>query len=115
VPTLTVSRLKALTQGTSQSFLDAWLNVANSPDAIRLEGEDTWLSRLKAERGLKKKLVYYGIDVWLDLYPDIFDRHEGFFSFYIPVSLSFWPLGHMVRYLKWRSRAKLSTAGRNHC
>ncbi|KAI0406532.1 alkaline-phosphatase-like protein [Xylaria palmicola] len=84
LPTLTVSRLKALTQGTAQSFLDAWVNVANSPDVIRLEGEDTWLSRLKSSRGYEKKLVFYGVDMWLDLYPDIFDRYEGFFGFYMP-------------------------------
>nr|FAA01290.1 TPA: GPI-ethanolamine phosphate transferase homolog [Colletotrichum incanum] len=84
LPTLTVSRLKALTQGTAQSFLDAWVNVANSPDMIRLEGEDTWLSRLKASRGYKQKVVFYGVDMWLDLYPDIFDRYEGFYGFYMP-------------------------------
>ncbi|KAK2024965.1 alkaline phosphatase-like protein [Colletotrichum zoysiae] len=84
LPTLTVSRLKALTQGTVQSFLDAWVNVANSPDIIQLKGEDTWLSRLKAAHGYKKKLVFYGVDMWLDLYPDIFDRYEGFFGFYMP-------------------------------
>lgn len=96
-PTMTLSRVKALTQGTtSQSFLDVVGNVVSSADAIRREGEDTWLSRLKASRassdggpgkGLGSTLVYYGVDLWLDLYPDVFDRHEGFFDFYLPVSL----------------------------
>ncbi|KAL2127092.1 hypothetical protein VTI74DRAFT_11337 [Chaetomium olivicolor] len=90
--TLTVSWLQALTQGTSQSFLDAFVNVANSPDVIKLEGEDTWLSRLKAARASKdaveKDLVYYGVevwlDLWLDLYPDVFHHYEGFFGFCMP-------------------------------
>ncbi|KAI1381950.1 alkaline phosphatase-like protein [Hypoxylon crocopeplum] len=83
-PTLTISRIKALTQGTGQSFLDAWLNIANSDDARRLEGEDTWLSRLKTERDVEKKMLFYGIDVWHVLYPDIFDRYEAIDSFYVP-------------------------------
>ncbi|KAK9445238.1 transferase [Metarhizium brunneum] len=84
MPTLTVSRIKALTQGSSQSFLDAWLNVANSPEAMRLDGEDTWLSRLKASRQDKNKIVFYGIEMWVDLYPDVFDRKEDFSSFHVP-------------------------------
>ncbi|KAH0595098.1 hypothetical protein MHUMG1_07398 [Metarhizium humberi] len=84
MPTLTVSRIKALTQGSSQSFLDAWLNVANSPEAMRLDGEDTWLSRLKASRRGTKKIVFYGIEMWVDLYPDVFDRKEDFSSFHVP-------------------------------
>lgn len=84
MPTLTVSRIKALTQGSSQSFLDAWLNVANSPEAMRLDGEDTWLSRLKASREGRKKIVFYGIEMWVDLYPDVFDRKEDFSSFHVP-------------------------------
>ena len=63
-PTLTLSRIKALMQGTSQSFLDAMLNVLHSADARRLEGEDTWLSRLKKERDVEKKMVFYGVDRW---------------------------------------------------
>ncbi|QPH02878.1 hypothetical protein C2857_007096 [Epichloe festucae Fl1] len=84
MPTLTVSRIKALTQGSSQSFLDAWLNVANSPEAMRLDSEDTWLSRLKASHGGENKIVFYGIEMWVQLYPDVFDRQEAFSSFHIP-------------------------------
>lgn len=62
----------------------------HSADARRLEGEDTWLSRLKAERDFEKKMVFYGVDMWLMLYPEIWDRHEIVDSFYLPVSSSFW-------------------------
>ena len=92
-PTLTFSRIKALTQGTSQSFLDALLNVLHSADARRLEGEDTWLSRLKQERDVEKKMVFYVVDMWTMLYPDIWDRYEIIDSVSLPVcpmSLGLW-------------------------
>ncbi|KAI3317931.1 alkaline-phosphatase-like protein [Xylariaceae sp. AK1471] len=85
MPTLTLSRIKALTQGSSQSFLDAWLNVVNWPEDSRLDGGDTWLARLKASRGDQKKLVFHGIEEWVDLYPDVFDRMESFSSFQLPM------------------------------
>ncbi|KAI2613392.1 alkaline phosphatase-like protein [Hypoxylon sp. NC1633] len=83
-PTLTMSRIKAMTQGTSQSFLDLWLNIANSPNAARQHDVDTWLSRLKKEKDVEKKMVYYGTKTWLMLYPEIFDRHDGVDSYYVP-------------------------------
>ncbi|TGJ81848.1 hypothetical protein E0Z10_g6909 [Xylaria hypoxylon] len=83
MPTLTLSRIKALTQGSSQSFLDAWLNVVNWPEDSRLDGGDTWLARLKASRD-QKELVFHGIEEWVDLYPDVFDRIESFSSFQLP-------------------------------
>ncbi|KAJ3580513.1 hypothetical protein NPX13_g66 [Xylaria arbuscula] len=84
MPTLTLSRIKALTQGSSQSFLDAWLNVVNWPEDSRLDGGDTWLARLKASRADQKELVFHGIEEWVDLYPDVFDRMETFASFQLP-------------------------------
>ncbi|KAI1762470.1 alkaline phosphatase-like protein [Hypoxylon sp. FL1150] len=83
-PTLTMSRVKAMTQGTSQTFLDLWLNIANSPNAARQNNVDTWLSRLKNERDPDKSMVYYGTKTWLMLYPEIFDRHDGVDSYYVP-------------------------------
>ena len=85
-PTLTLSRIKALTRGTSQSFLDVWLNVFESENARSLAGVDTWLSRLKAEQSPDKKMVFYGADLWLDMYSDIFDRFEGTDAWYLPAS-----------------------------
>jgi ethanolamine phosphate transferase 2 subunit G len=81
-----MSRIKAITQGTSQTFLDVWLNIANSPNAARQHNVDTWLSRLKRERDEDKKMVYHGTKTWLMLYPEIFDRHDGVDSYYVPVS-----------------------------
>ncbi|KAF7590573.1 hypothetical protein BBP40_002662 [Aspergillus hancockii] len=87
-PILTLSHIKALTQGTSQSFLDAWLNVKHLADTRRLEGEGTWLSRLKSGRASEKKVVYYGIDMWCLLYPEIWDLYETVNSVYLPVSMT---------------------------
>lgn len=84
MPILTLSSIKALTQGSSQSFLDAWLNVVNWPEDSRLDGGDTWLVRLKESRTEHQKLVFYGIEEWIDLYPDVFDRKEDFSSFHLP-------------------------------
>lgn len=97
-PTLTMSRIKAMTQGTSQTFLDLWLNIANSPNAARQNNVDTWLSRLKTEKDPDKKMVYYGTKTWLMLYPEIFDRHDGVDSYYVPVSNN---LGSNERNIKY--------------
>ncbi|KAI1495879.1 alkaline-phosphatase-like protein [Biscogniauxia marginata] len=83
-PTLTLPRVKALTQGTGQTFLDVLLNIANSEDAVRQDGVDSWLSRLKTERDPEKNMVFYGDKTWLLLYPEIFDRYDGVEDFYIP-------------------------------
>ena len=113
-PTLTLSRIKALTQGTSQSFLDALLNVLHSADARRLEGEDTWLSRLKKEKDPEKKMVFYGVDMWTMLYPEIWDRHETIDSFYLPVrSISL--RARVAKRLQEVSASELTTIGLHHC
>lgn len=59
--------------------------LAPETSARPLEGEDTWLSRLKKERDVDKKTVFYGVDVWTMLYHDIWDCYETIDSFYLPV------------------------------
>ncbi|KAJ5104042.1 hypothetical protein N7532_004571 [Penicillium argentinense] len=81
-PSLTISRIKAMTIGSNPSFLDVILNIADDNDASDLSNEDTWLSRLKAT--LRGKLVFYGENTWLQLYPDVFDRSEGASAFFVP-------------------------------
>lgn len=111
-PTLTLSRIKALTQGTSQSFLDALLNVVHSGDARRLRDEDTWLSRLKKERDVEKKMVFYGVDMWTMLYPDIWERYETVDSFYLPVRSTFFC---MLDRFNMVSSSKNSMTGFHRC
>ncbi|KAL9031921.1 MAG: hypothetical protein Q9196_000117 [Gyalolechia fulgens] len=67
-------RIKAITTGSIPSFLDAILNFAESDRSSSLEHQDTWLAQLKARQG--GRLVLYGDDTWLKLFPQTFSRAE---------------------------------------
>lgn len=93
-------RVKALTTGSVPSFLDLILNFAESDTSSSLAAQDTWLAQLKAAR--HGKLVFYGDDTWLKLFPnsnssrdgdsdgdgesDFWLRHDGTSSFFVSVS-----------------------------
>ncbi|KAF7587459.1 major facilitator super transporter protein [Aspergillus hancockii] len=79
-PTVTMPRLKAMTTGSVPSFLDVILNIAESDTTSTLTHQDTWLAQLKARGG---KLVMYGDDTWLKLFPGMFDRADGTTSFFV--------------------------------
>ncbi|KAJ5107552.1 GPI ethanolamine phosphate transferase 2 [Penicillium angulare] len=79
-PTVTMPRLKAMTTGSVPSFLDVILNIAESDTSSTLAYQDTWLAQLKA-RG--DRLVMYGDDTWLKLFPGTFDRADGTTSFFV--------------------------------
>ena len=76
-------RLKAMTTGSVPSFLDVILNIAESDTSSTLVHQDTWLAQLK-RRGAR--LVMYGDDTWLKLFPGMFDRADGTSSFFVSVS-----------------------------
>ncbi|KAK2010478.1 alkaline phosphatase-like protein [Colletotrichum eremochloae] len=84
-PSLTVPRLKTMTTGANPSFLDLFLNLADSEDALTLDSEDSWLHRLKAKYPARK-LVFYGEHTWLQLFPSLFDRSETVSTFFLPDS-----------------------------
>ena len=88
-PTITMPRVKAITTGSIPSFLDVILNFAESDTTSTLATQDTWLAQIKAKRyGDKQgKLVMYGDDTWLKLFPDFFERADGTSSFFVSVSL----------------------------
>ncbi|RMJ23192.1 hypothetical protein PHISP_05933 [Aspergillus sp. HF37] len=79
-PTVTMPRLKAMTTGSVPSFLDVILNIAESDTTSTLAYQDTWLAQLKVKGG---RLVMYGDDTWLKLFPETFDRTDGTTSFYV--------------------------------
>ncbi|KAJ6186346.1 Alkaline phosphatase-like alpha/beta/alpha [Penicillium mononematosum] len=79
-PTVTMPRLKAITTGSVPSFLDVILNIAESDTTSTLAYQDTWLAQLKAIGG---RLVMYGDDTWLKLFPGMFDRADGTTSFFV--------------------------------
>jgi ethanolaminephosphotransferase len=83
-PTITMPRIKAITTGSIPSFLDVILNFAESDTSSTLATQDTWLAQMKAKG--EGKLVMYGDDTWLKLFPGIFDRADGTSSFFVSVS-----------------------------
>jgi predicted AlkP superfamily pyrophosphatase or phosphodiesterase len=88
-PTVTMPRVKALTTGSVPSFLDLILNFAESDTSSSLAAQDTWLAQIKARGG---KIVFYGDDTWLKLFPnsvgqdEFFARVDGTSSFFVSVS-----------------------------
>lgn len=96
-PTVTLPRVKAITTGSVPSFLDVILNLAESDTSAALANQDTWLSQLKAQPD--GRLVMYGDDTWLKLFPDTFDRFDGTTSFFVSVGLN---LNHLLLVLYFR-------------
>lgn len=83
-PTITMPRIKAMTTGSIPSFLDVLLNFAESDNTSNLADQDNWLVQLKAKP--EGRLIMYGDDTWLKLFPDIFSRADGTSSFFVSVS-----------------------------
>lgn len=77
-------RVKAMTTGSIPSFLDVILNFAESDTTSSLATQDTWLAQMK-EKGTGK-MIMYGDDTWLKLFPGTFDRADGTSSFFVSVS-----------------------------
>jgi ethanolamine phosphate transferase 2 subunit G len=77
-------RIKAITTGSTPSFLDLILNFAESDTSSTLATQDTWLAQMRAKQ--TGKMVMYGDDTWLKLFPETFDRADGTSSFFVSVS-----------------------------
>lgn len=84
-PTVTMPRLKAITTGSVPSFLDVVLNLDEGDESSSLASQDTWLAQMKAKG--TGKLVMYGDDTWLKLFPGTFDRADGTTSFFVSVGI----------------------------
>ncbi|GKT73265.1 GPI ethanolamine phosphate transferase [Colletotrichum tofieldiae] len=80
-PTVTMPRIKAITTGSIPSFLDVILNLDEADTSSTLAAQDTWLAQMKAKQA--GKLVMYGDDTWLKLFPGTFDRADGTSSFFV--------------------------------
>jgi ethanolaminephosphotransferase len=87
-PTITMPRVKAITTGSIPSFLDVILNFAESDTTSTLANQDTWLAQIRAGRDGSNngKLIMYGDDTWLKLFPGMFERFDGTSSFFVSVS-----------------------------
>ncbi|CAF1344468.1 unnamed protein product, partial [Didymodactylos carnosus] len=76
-PTVTLPRLKALISGTIPGFWDILYNYNST--AI---DTDNFLLQYRRKYP-EKKIVFYGDDTWLKLFPNMFDRQEGTTSFFV--------------------------------
>lgn len=76
-------KLKSITTGSVPSFVDLILNFDEADTSSTLAAQDTWLAQLK--RKGDGKLLLYGDDTWLKLFPDTFDRFDGTSSFFVAV------------------------------
>ncbi|XP_075959121.1 GPI ethanolamine phosphate transferase 2, catalytic subunit isoform X1 [Anarhichas minor] len=74
-PTVTMPRIKALTTGSIPGFIDVVMNL-NSPALL----EDNLLWQAKTAG---KKMVFYGDDTWVRLFPKHFMEYDGTTSFFV--------------------------------
>ena len=66
---------QSITTGGIPGFVDVVLNF----DTAKLT-EDNLVSQLKSSG---RKIVFYGDDTWIKLFPDLFDRSDGVTSFFV--------------------------------
>lgn len=67
--------MQALTTGGIPGFVDVVLNFGSSS----LQ-EDNLVTQMKRNR---RRIVFYGDDTWLQLFPEHFDRSDGTTSFFV--------------------------------
>ena len=65
------------------SFLDVLLNFDESDESSSLDTQDSWPMQLSSLPD--SRLVMYGDDTWLKLFPGIFSRADGTSSFFVSV------------------------------
>ena len=75
VPLLLLLLLQALTTGSIPGFIDVVMNL-NSPALL----EDNLLWQAKAAG---KRMIFYGDDTWLRLFPKLFMERDGTTSFFV--------------------------------
>lgn len=74
-PTVTMPRIKALTTGSIPGFIDVVMNL-NSP--VLLEDNLIWQAKTAG-----KRMVFYGDDTWVKLFPKHFMEYDGTTSFFV--------------------------------
>uniref|UniRef100_A0A671QCC2 GPI ethanolamine phosphate transferase 2-like n=1 Tax=Sinocyclocheilus anshuiensis TaxID=1608454 RepID=A0A671QCC2_9TELE len=74
-PTVTMPRIKALTTGSIPGFIDVVMNL-NSPALL----EDNLIWQAKSAG---KRIIFYGDDTWVRLFPKHFMEHDGTTSFFV--------------------------------
>ncbi|ANZ77985.1 BA75_04391T0 [Komagataella pastoris] len=79
-PTVTLPRLKGITTGSTPSFLDAILNIAEDDQSSSLSKQDSWVKQLWKSGA---KVNMFGDDTWTKLFPEFFNKVDGTSSFYV--------------------------------
>lgn len=74
-PTVTMPRIKALTTGSIPGFIDVVMNL-NSP--VLLEDNLIWQAKSAG-----KRIIFYGDDTWVRLFPKHFMEQDGTTSFFV--------------------------------
>lgn len=74
-PTVTMPRIKALMTGSLPGFVDVIRNL-NSPALL----EDNVIRQAKAAG---KRMIFYGDETWLKLFPKHFVEYDGTTSFFV--------------------------------
>ncbi|XP_077674021.1 GPI ethanolamine phosphate transferase 2, catalytic subunit isoform X7 [Eretmochelys imbricata] len=74
-PTVTMPRIKALMTGSIPGFIDVIMNL-NSP--ALLEDNLIWQAKTAG-----KRIVFYGDDTWVKLFPKHFVEYDGTTSFFV--------------------------------
>ncbi|XP_031799135.1 GPI ethanolamine phosphate transferase 2 isoform X3 [Sarcophilus harrisii] len=74
-PTVTLPRIKALMTGSIPGFIDAVRNF-NSPVLL----EDNLIGQAKTAG---KRIIFYGDDTWIKLFPKHFVEYDGTTSFFV--------------------------------
>ncbi|XP_066585138.1 GPI ethanolamine phosphate transferase 2 isoform X2 [Prorops nasuta] len=73
-PTVTMPRIKAITTGTVPGFIDVAMNLGSTS----INGDNILIQANKQGH----KIVFYGDETWLKLFPKTFHRYEGTTSFF---------------------------------
>ncbi|KAJ6657110.1 hypothetical protein lerEdw1_002856 [Lerista edwardsae] len=74
-PTVTMPRIKALTTGSIPGFIDVVMNL-NAP--ALLEDNLIWQAKMAG-----KRIIFYGDDTWVRLFPKHFVEYDGTTSFFV--------------------------------
>ncbi|XP_067409509.1 GPI ethanolamine phosphate transferase 2 isoform X2 [Emydura macquarii macquarii] len=74
-PTVTMPRIKALMTGSIPGFIDVIMNL-NSP--ALLEDNLIWQAKTSG-----KRIIFYGDDTWVKLFPKHFMEYDGTTSFFV--------------------------------
>lgn len=72
-----------MTVGASPSYAEVFLNFQDSSGGAAIPRGQAWLDHLKAE--LRGNLTFAGDNTWLDLFPETFDRSQGYNVNFAPV------------------------------